>query len=239
MFPRFNQPKTLSGIETEYYSWMCHYLLVLQPTQNPFRDWNQSSTLLNLQSLKASTNPKPFQGLKQRLSAWLSQWVPASTNPKPFQGLKQGIYCASAHLQSLQPTQNPFRDWNTLNTWIDKMQFLLQPTQNPFRDWNVYESFMADLSSGFNQPKTLSGIETTHSNVVLLGIFASTNPKPFQGLKQICFRRSQRMPSASTNPKPFQGLKHQDIGIRSSSDRLQPTQNPFRDWNTIEYSRAQ
>jgi len=35
--------------------------------------------------------------------------------------------------------------------------------------------------------------------------------------------------SASTNPKPFQGLKPSEICWQIDSIELQPTQNPFRD----------
>jgi len=64
------------------------------------------------------------------------------------------------------------------------------------------------LRPGFNQPKTLSGIETNIINALeMLPLkLASTNPKPFQGLKQ----------PASAFPDPLVFW-------------LQPTQNPFRD----------
>jgi len=60
---------------------------------------------------------------------------------------------------------------------------------------------------GFNQPKTLSGIETIAS------------------ADQI-----DRLDAASTNPKPFQGLKPQTLPThKKTAQWLQPTQNPFRD----------
>jgi len=86
---------------------------------------------------------------------------------------------------------------------------------------------------GFNQPKTLSGIETDPPRRFCLRAFASTNLKPFQGLKperdydiseprQYSFNQPKTLSGietqltprsplitalASTNLKPFQGLK--------------------------------
>jgi len=103
--------------------------------------------------------------------------------------------------------------------------------------------------AGFNQPKTLSGIETEKAIANREVLKASTNLKPFQGLKHFSaglvtsaisgfnqpktllgwlkrslhHERSTEFP-ASTNLKPFQGLKPQPLltmGIRPS--RLQPT----------------
>jgi len=64
-------------------------------------------------NLWASTNPKPFQGLKRAITLATVTAPRASTNPKPFQGLKQ--------------EGGEGLDWDRV---------------------------------GFNQPKTLSGIET-------------------------------------------------------------------------------
>jgi len=64
---------------------------------------------------------------------------------------------------------------------------------------------------GFNQPKTLSGIETKSFYWARMSDLASTNPKPFQGLKHKIPSISITLTAqlASTNPKPFQGLKRE------------------------------
>jgi len=41
------------------------------------------------------------------------------------------------------------------------------------------------ITQGFNQPKTLSGIETRNLLRQRSSSIASTNPKPFQGLKHL------------------------------------------------------
>ena len=87
IFQRFNQPKTLSGIETE-----------------------KAATYVK-QNRRASTNPKPFQGLKPLLGSLSALIFIASTNSKPFQGLKRvNTACIAERVNALQPTQNPFRD---------------------------------------------------------------------------------------------------------------------------------
>jgi len=63
---------------------------------------------------------------------------------------------------------------------------------------------------GFNQPKTLSGIETTH----LLGfrslkLQGFNQPKTLSGIETEDFEMTSDWGEASTNPKPFQGLKQQ------------------------------
>jgi len=84
----------------------------------------------------ASTNLKPFQGLKQGDTWQVFFWQSASTNLKPFQGLKRASRC------------------------------------------------LGQRRSRFNQPKTLSGIETVQGSLFIPFIRASTNLKPFQGLKR-------------------------------------------------------
>jgi len=114
--------------------------------------------MLQIASLFASTNPKPFQGLKLQIPSALRA-ATGFNQPKTLSGIETGM---------LQPVA-------------------LQPT-------------------GFNQPKTLSGIETEVNDPNVTAIDASTNPKPFQGLKHTTVFRTS-----------------------TGSTMLQPTQNPFRD----------
>jgi len=85
----------------------------------------------------------------------------ASTNPKPFQGLKPKFY----------------------------------PAQSP-------------ITQGFNQPKTLSGIETEIERLIVAMGSGFNQPKTLSGIETRNLLRQRSSSIASTNPKPFQGLKH-------------------------------
>jgi len=84
----FNQPKTLSGIETSNVS----------ATVQPISCFNQPKTLSGIETtvkelgIKTPTRfnqPKTLSGIEtRRLSSQCPQTSAASTNPKPFQGLK-------------------------------------------------------------------------------------------------------------------------------------------------------
>jgi len=84
--------------------------------------------------------------------------------------------------------------------------------------------------SGFNQPKTLSGIETSPlALIVPVMVIASTNPKPFQGLKPLInpLNGDRR---GFNQPKTLSGIEtYWFRADRLSCFKLQPTQNPFRD----------
>jgi len=61
--------------------------------------------------------------------------------------------------------------------------------------------------TGFNQPKTLSGIETNKYRTIEGGTQASTNPKPFQGLKR-GFDKGRRWRGSRFNqPKTLSGIE--------------------------------
>jgi len=61
---------------------------------------------------------------------------------------------------------------------------------------------------GFNQPKTLSGIETGDPSwMPLRPITCFNQPKTLSGIETKGLRMEDPDPLASTNPKPFQGLK--------------------------------
>ena len=64
-----------------------------------------------------------------------------------------------------------------------------------------------DICKGFNQPKTLSGIETQHSILRLLWIHRFNQPKTLSGIETDFSNAKGNMKEASTNLKPFQGLK--------------------------------
>jgi len=107
---------------------------------------------------EASTNPKPFQGLKQSGIRFAAKRARASTNPKPFQGLKPELLsrpmCSSESFNQpktlsgietlmspkashrLPASTNP-KPFQGLKQQVSGSQFWshpLQPTQNPFRD---------------------------------------------------------------------------------------------------------
>ena len=186
MLLSFNQPKTLSGIETA--------ILMTEKLENE-TGFNQPKTLSGIETglsklvllarLLGFNQPKTLSGIETAHSLDSRESYNASTNPKPFQGLKQIANTPQGFDRKLQPTQNPFRDWNSMSCckkledstsfnqpktlsgieteyWLPPSFALsaLQPTQNPFRDWN--RKFFSDRA---------------------LTLLASTNPKPFQGLK--------------------------------------------------------
>jgi len=86
-------------------------------------------------------------------------------------------------------------------------------------------------SAGFNQPKTLSGIETAAIQGFETFDRASTNPKPFQGLKHVLWHSQPEEKHGFNQPKTLSGIETRFlwIAIRSNLPQLQPTQNPFRD----------
>jgi len=86
------------------------------------------------------------------------------------------------------------------------------------------------IASGFNQPKTLSGIETNRllRPGVGRGDRASTNPKPFQGLKHVNIGDRVRLVGFN-QPKTLSGIETRKMMQRAATLSLQPTQNPFRD----------
>jgi len=107
---------------------------------------------------------KTLSGIETQILT--KKWEPtrASTYSKPFQGLKHRRHDLWRGRHWLQPTQNPFRDWNRVARYSNlcRRNHRLQPTQNPFRDWNI--------SPFRNHLKLFS---------------ASTYSKPFQGLKRV------------------------------------------------------
>jgi len=64
------------------------------------------------------------------------------------------------------------------------------------------------LRSRFNQPKTLSGIETAVEQDTL-AVKRFNQPKTLSGIETHCPFLSLGNLLASTNLKPFQGLKHE------------------------------
>jgi len=126
--------------------------------KNPQSSFNQPKTLSGIETAKAlccpsacsgaSTNPKPFQGLKHRFSSLLLIVWLASTNPKPFQGLKQG---ERAEIVRKIASFNQPKTLSGIETGSDTPSASLRP--------------------GFNQPKTLSGIETIKMETLILTMF--------------------------------------------------------------------
>jgi len=166
-FSSFNQPKTLSGIETAELQMKLGIQLEFQPTQNPFRDWNLQNLNGMTDAELVSTNPKPFQGLKRFKIRMLIAYNLRFNQPKTLSGIETcRMYLRPLKIHGFQPTQNPFRDWNTkslLSRKVDRTigngvgvstnpkpfqglkhkvlveqcpSPVFQPTQNPFRDWN-------------------------------------------------------------------------------------------------------
>jgi len=74
--------------------------------------------------------------------------------------------------------------------------------------FNVDPTF---LQIGFNQSKTLSGIETrTNDSIALATAYRFNQPKTLSGIETCGFVIVAKViDPASTNPKPFQGLKQQ------------------------------
>jgi len=209
----FNLLKTLSGIETVVSTWRTGILLKLQPTQNPFRDWNEQAGKIAF-GAGCFNLLKTLSGIETIRRALEPDWD-----------------------VRLQPTQNPFRDWNFLwaNSWLQACR--LQPTQNPFRDWNGGNIGESGFRWGFNLLKTLSGIETS----IFAICFSSTSRfnllKTLSGIETRFALLTSRAFWASTYSKPFQGLKPGHIiCLIGADDALQPTQNPFRDWNKTAFA---
>ena len=227
--------RTLKTVYRPYFK-----LPRLQPTQNPFRDWNISSAALVATAAGFALQPtqNPFRDWNDEDPTRSRVINLASTNPKPFQGLKQGSeYILPLVPDRLQPTQNPFRDWNVCPIFSYGTDAPLQPTQNPFRDWNTDQSVNRLKGTGFNQPKTLSGIETLNmSGMPYEPSTASTNPKPFQGLKHNHARCKGAIVSLQPTQNPFRDWNFRLPLPSSCSPLLQPTQNPFRDWNKLVFN---
>ena len=237
---------------------MRHYedrLRTLQPTQNPFRDWNKISGRVGFNGLcHASTNPKPFQGLKHDLIGVYFHFVNASTNPKPFQGLKLGSILPKVYGDTASTNPKPFQGLKLHLDRVNDYALLASTNPKPFQGLKRTNSRARPGScNGFNQPKTLSGIETGSlltplhkvalqptqnpfrdwnmktENILISDITASTNPKPFQGLKQarFCFTRVSDS-RASTNPKPFQGLKLNVLAAKVLKIQASTNPKPFQ-----------
>jgi len=115
-------------------------------------------------SKRASTDSKPFQGLKRKLHRLWSGVNDASTDSKPFQGLKQAIHQGVEQGVRASTDSKPFQGLKHTKVPI---QIPSKPTQ------------------GFNRLKTLSGIETSVERFGGCFWRASTDSKPFQGLKRV------------------------------------------------------
>ncbi len=136
---RWNQLKSLSGIETFNLYWVNHIIA----------SWNQLKSLSGIETSK-------LEDLVLPRFCW--------NQLKSLSGIETTIARNTAPQTRLKSTKIPIRDWNWLMAPCQDGTEPLKSTKIPIRDWNDIGTDYPIYLLGWNQLKSLSGIETEVCN---------------------------------------------------------------------------